>query len=196
METAFRSEETFTQEEFWDWLQERPASDAHHYELIRGRIVMSPPAGWPHASVAGALVHLLRSHVRSRGLGLVFESSAGYDLPPGDTLEPDVSFISGERFAAGPAPVRGRLLRIVPNLVVEVLSDSTALRDRTEKLAIYAACGVEECWLVDTARREIAVFSRGEEGFAPACTFRRGPTSSSVLPELALCIEDVFVDVP
>src|SRR4029453_11758530 len=105
METAFRSEETFTQEEFWDWLQKRPASDAHHYELIRGRIVMSPPAGWPHASVAGALVHLLRSHVRSRGLGLVFESSAGYDLPSGDTVEPDVSFISGGRFAAGPAPV-------------------------------------------------------------------------------------------
>ena len=59
-------------------------------------------------------------------------SSAGYDLPSGDTLEPDVSFLSAARLAAGPAPERGRFLRIVPDLVVEILSDSTAKRDRGE----------------------------------------------------------------
>ena len=31
METAFRSEETFTQEEFWSWLEQLPASDVNRY---------------------------------------------------------------------------------------------------------------------------------------------------------------------
>lgn len=51
VDTVFRSEERFTQQEFSAWLQRRPASDVDHYELIRGRIVMSPPAGWPHGSL-------------------------------------------------------------------------------------------------------------------------------------------------
>ena len=63
METAFRSEETFTQEEFRAWLDRLPASDIHHYELIRGRIVMSPPAGWPHGGIGSKRNHLVRSHV-------------------------------------------------------------------------------------------------------------------------------------
>ena len=45
VDTVFRSEERFTQQEFFEWLQRRPASDVNHYELIRGRIVMSPPTG-------------------------------------------------------------------------------------------------------------------------------------------------------
>jgi hypothetical protein len=44
------------------------------------------------------------SHAGRTGVGRVQGSSAGYELPSGDTLEPDASFISRERFAAGPAP--------------------------------------------------------------------------------------------
>ncbi|MBY0280258.1 hypothetical protein K2Z84_33415, partial [Candidatus Binatia bacterium] len=38
----------FTQEQFRAWLDERPSSDLGHDELLDGRIVVSPPAGWPH----------------------------------------------------------------------------------------------------------------------------------------------------
>src|SRR5262245_58977434 len=98
LETAFRSEELFTQEEFWRWLQKRPSSDINHYELIGGRIVMTPPAGYPHGGVESLLVHRLVDFVEPRQLGKVFGSSTGYDLPSGDTLEPDVSFVSRARF--------------------------------------------------------------------------------------------------
>ena len=92
-QTAFVSTETFTQKEFKRWLDERPASDINHYELLRGRIVMSPPAGWPHGSVGANILAPLATFVRTHGLGQVLDSSAGYDLPSGDTVEPDISFI-------------------------------------------------------------------------------------------------------
>ena len=66
-EAAFRSDEHFTQDEFRRWLDDRPQSDINHYELINGRIVMIPPAGWPHGRVGMALSSRLNEHVSSHG---------------------------------------------------------------------------------------------------------------------------------
>ena len=88
----------------------------------------------------------------------MFGSSAGYQLPSGDTLEPDASFISRERWAKGPQPRRGQFLKIVPSLVVEILSPATARRDRIEKKKVYETNGIDEYWLVDPRQREITIF--------------------------------------
>jgi Uma2 family endonuclease len=195
LETAFRSEETFTQEQFRAWLDDLPSSDINHYELIRGRIVMSPPAGWPHGGVGSQLNFLIASHVRERHLGIVLDSSAGYDLPSGDTLEPDVSFISRARFEAGPAPVHGQFLRIVPDFVVEILSPSSVSRDRVEKAEIYAQNGVDEYWIVDSKRREITLLFREGSVFGAPQVVRDGAIPSRVFPELQTDVAEVFADI-
>ena len=127
-------------------------------------------------------------------LGEVFGSSTGYRLPSGDTIEPDVSFISYARLQAGPAPRRGKFLEIAPNLVVEVLSTPTALRDRTEKKDIYERNGVDEYWLVDTDRREVTVFRLVNGRYGTPLIFRTGETiTSPVLPQLQLPVSNLFV---
>lgn len=157
-ETAFISTETFTRRAFKRWVQDRPMADINRYELTNGRIVMTPPAGWEHAEVEAKVIRILGDFAGRHSLGKVFGSSAGYDLPSGDTLEPDASFISQERWAKGPQVERGEFLKIVPSLVVEILSPATARRDRTDKKRIYEANGVEEYWLVDPYQREVTVF--------------------------------------
>ena len=191
-ETAFRSDEHFTQDEFRRWLDDRPQSDINHYELINGRIVMTPPAGWPHGRIGTCLTSVLNQYVNSRKLGMVLDSSTGYDLPSGDTLEPDVSFVTTKRVAAGPPPVEGQFLRIVPNLVVETLSRSTARRDRTEKKKVYERNGVEEYWIVDAQRRTVTVFHLTKGGYDAGQAFSAGKIKSRVLPKLDLSVEDVF----
>jgi Uma2 family endonuclease len=193
-QTAFVSTETFTQKEFKRWLDERPASDINHYELLRGRIVMSPPAGWPHGSVGASLLIRIGNFVERHGLGHVLDSSAGYDLPSGDTVEPDISFISITRFAAGPAPQPGKFLRIVPNLVVEILSPATAQKDQTEKKAIYAENGVEEYWIVDNKRREIMVYPLSGKRFGRGAVYTiRDTLHSRVLNGFTLRVNELFV---
>ena len=157
-ETAFISVETFTQKRFKDWVENRPMGDINRYELASGRILMTPPAAWEHAKIEAKVIRILEDFVSKHNLGTVFGSSAGYELPSGDTLEPDASFISRERWSKGPQPRRGQFLKIAPNLVVEILSPATARRDRTEKKRVYEANGVDEYWLVDPHRREITVF--------------------------------------
>lgn len=110
---AFRSEEFFTQKEFRRWVEQRTRSDINRYELIHGRIMMTPPAGHAHASVEATVARLVGQHVSDRGLGCVFGSSAGYDLPSGDTVEPDFSFVSKERLAAVRAQGPDQFLRVV-----------------------------------------------------------------------------------
>jgi Uma2 family endonuclease len=157
-DTAFISTETFTQRVFKQWVQNRPMADINRYELTSGRIIMTPPAAWEHAEVEARVIRILGEFVAGHNLGKVFGSSAGYDFPSGDTLEPDASFISRERWAKGPEVERGEFLKLVPSLVVEILSPATARRDRTDKKGIYEANGVEEYWLVDPYRREVTVF--------------------------------------
>ena len=157
-ETAFISTETFTQKRFKDWVENRPMGDINRYELASGKIVMTPPAAWEHAEVEARVIRILGDFVTKQNLGKMFGSSAGYELPSGDTLEPDASFISRERWSKGPQPRRGQFLKIVPTLTVEIISPATARRDRIEKKRIYEANGVDEYWLVDPHRREITVF--------------------------------------
>jgi Uma2 family endonuclease len=118
-----------SQAEFRSWLEARPSDDLGHYELLNGRIVVSLPAGWPHAGIEVNVAVGLRRHVDASALGKVLGSSGGIDLPTGDTVERDVSFVSRERLAAGPAPLDGEFVKIVPDLVVEVLSKSRRRRD-------------------------------------------------------------------
>jgi Uma2 family endonuclease len=195
MQTAFRSDETFTQAEFWDWLEELPASDINRYELLGGRIIMTPPAWVGHSLVAVRISSALESYRRTTGSGMVLESSAGFDLPSGDTLQPDVTFISAARRTTALMSRPKGFIDVVPDLVVEVLSPSTARRDRGEKKEIYEACGVDEYWLVDPRRREVTIFTRDGDSFGEARVFRAGALKSRVVPGLDLSIEELFADL-
>ena len=196
METAFRSEETFTQEEFWSWLDGLPASDVNRYELINGRIVMSPPAKFRHGFVEANLHGTLGRHVDELALGIVLGSSAGFDLPTGDTLEPDFSFISSERWEAGPKPREDDkgFTRIVPDLAIEILSPTSVRRDRVEKRIAYARAGVREYWIVDPERHEIAVYATLGDRLGEPRVVTAGEVGSHVLPELCVDVEQILAE--
>lgn len=196
METAFRSEETFTQDEFWSWLERLPASDVNRYELINGRIVMSPPAKFRHGWVETNLHMTISRFVRERELGVTLGSSAGFDLRTGDTLEPDFSFISRDRWDAGPRPRDDEkgFTRIVPDLAIEIVSPSSVRRDRIEKRVIYARCGVREYWIVDPEMHEVAVYTTLGDRFGEPLLRASGAIASRVLPELRVEVEQILAE--
>jgi Uma2 family endonuclease len=159
---VFESTRTMAQPDFPAWVDARSRWQPGHYELLNGSVVMTPPAGYPHGEIASRIQGLLGPFVRARKLGRVFDSSQGFELPSGDTIEPDASFVSNARWSAGPPPEEGKFLRVVPDLVVEILSATTASRDRGEKRAIYERNGVGEYWLVDWRTREVTVLLLGD----------------------------------
>lgn len=193
LELTFESTETLSQAEFADWLERRPRGDLNHYELLNGRVVMNPPAGYPHGEIEARLVTLLSSFVEARQLGRVLGSSQGFELPSGDTVEPDISFVSNDRWDRTGPHLRGKFLAIAPELVVEILSSSTASRDRGAKRASYERNGVLEYWLVDWHDRSVTAFhslgGRFDEGLVST---EKDILSSRVLPGLSVSVAAVF----
>jgi Uma2 family endonuclease len=193
-EVTFESIETLSQAEFAEWLAKRaPREDPRRYELLNGRIVMNPPAGWPHGESEVEFAVILLNHARERRLGRVFGASQGFELPTGDTLGPDAAFVSNERWAAAPPPEAGKFLRVVPDIIVEVLSSSTATRDRGEKKGIYERNGVREYWVADPLARTVTVFHLVGNKFDGGTAFdERATLRSLVLPELEAPVRKLF----
>lgn len=125
------------------------------------------PEGFPAQLVEGCLVHEatpVYGHQDAQreillALVAVVEPSrvlaAPVDVPIDDVnvYRPDVA-VFRER------PPRGEAGTLVPVVVFEVLSPSTASRDRVVKCPRYLAAGVEEVWLVDRDARTVEVFDR------------------------------------
>ena len=181
-----------TQQAFRAWLDRRPSSDLGHYELLNGRIVVSPPAGWPHGKIGSRVVVILSQYVDARSLGDVLDSSTGFDLPSGDTLEPDASFVSTRRWTEGPPPVTGQFLKVVPDLAVEILSPSTRHRDLTEKKDVYARNGVDEYWVIDPRGASVTVFARTGRAFDEGRSSSSGPVTSALFPDLEVTVEQIL----
>ena len=119
------------------------APDDERYELIDGELIMAPAPYLAHQGIIVRLTKLLPSE--ESGLGFLFVAPADVVLSPHDVVQPDLLFVAAERAdIITAANVQG-----APDLVVEILSPSTAQRDWTQKRELYARHGVKEMWLID-----------------------------------------------
>jgi Uma2 family endonuclease len=123
-------------------------------ELVWGYVHEPPAPRYGHQSVVGQLHWLLKSHVEERRLGEICLSPLDVVLDNDAALvvQPDIFFVASGRLDI----IRERVWG-APDLVVEVLSPSTAYRDRTLKLAWYQRYGVQECWLVDSKEQRVEI---------------------------------------
>jgi Uma2 family endonuclease len=180
LETAFESTRFFTQEEFVRFA-EAHSRENRRLELLNGRIVMNPLGGWPQGEGGLLVAAQLLAFVRQRQLGRVFGADQGFELPSGDTVAPDAAYVSSERWAASGPHQPGRFLRVVPELVVEVMSPTTASFDRGEKRAIYERNGVAEYWLLDMFTRRLSRLSLAEGRFGAPVDFDEGDVFEPLL---------------
>ncbi|MEW6424535.1 MAG: Uma2 family endonuclease [Bacillota bacterium] len=160
-------------------------------ELIGGDFYLVPSPSVIHQRVAARIADLLRSFVAERKLGEVFYAPLDVVLTPYDVVQPDIMFISSERANL----VTEENIQGPPDLIVEILSPSTGMRDRTIKKKLYARSGVRELWLVNTAAQVIEVFDleAGEEASPAVYARGREPVlTSKVLPGLTIELDKIF----
>ena len=149
LQAALRAERE-TRERFRDRLD--PSVKA---EFINGEIVMHSPARDVHNQVVGRLSSLLRAHNDANALrGKVAAEKALVGLTRND-YEPDVAFWGPEKAAE---IERDTKVYPAPDLVVEVLSASTAGRDRGVKREDYEAHGVAEYWIIDADDETVVAY--------------------------------------
>jgi Uma2 family endonuclease len=125
--------------------------DGLRHELLDGVHVVSPAPSLPHQRVLRELFLALRGVLGDRKDLEVLWSPADIVLGPKTLVQPDLFVI---RKPPGAEP-RSWSEVGTPFLVVEILSPTTASRDRGPKRRIYQRAGVQEYWIVDLDARLI-----------------------------------------
>ncbi len=145
---------TMTYDEFMEWADEDTLA-----EWVDGRVVMTSPASARHQDIGVFLTNVLAEHARTHDLGRVLLAPFQMRLPTSGR-EPDVLFVAREHM--------GRVLQNrvegPADLVVEIVSPESRVRDRGEKFYEYQEGGVGEYWLIDPDTRRVDFYQLDPDG--------------------------------
>jgi Uma2 family endonuclease len=151
----------------WRDVQTMP-EDGKRYEAIGGEMYVTPAPKTRHEAITMGLVRELLPLLVDPGHGRLFTAPIGVEfLDTEEGVQPDLVFVSTPRLRI----IREDTIQGPPDLVIEILSPTTARRDRGIKLDLYRRQGVAEYWIVDPDARQIEVWHLAEGQASPErCT--------------------------
>lgn len=171
-------------------------------ELIDGTLVaMSPSPRWNHISIAGNLYNLFSNYLHKKPCTPIPD---GFDLhlSKKDIFVPDMMVVCDRN------KIQSNGVHGAPDLVVEILSPSTAARDRGYKKDLYEASGIPEYWIVNPTDRAIEVYLLTNGRFALDEIYMLPPAEMEeerdkfktqlkchLYDDLVLPLEDIFADL-
>jgi Uma2 family endonuclease len=166
-------------------------------ELIKGRLYpMSAPLS-RHQRIVGSIYRDIATYLKRKKCQ-VFIAPFDVRLPRFDAngqlmedvntvVQPDICII------CDPNKIDERGCNGVPDMIVEVLSPSTAKKDLNEKFNIYEEVGVKEYWVVFPDSKIVSVYLLENDKFVLLDHFEKTDTVKvNVLPDLVLSMEDIF----
>lgn len=134
-------------------------NDGKRYEIIDGELFVTPSSNFLHQSVVTNLTYYFSAFLKDHPLQCIVVSPFDVVFSQFDVVEPDLLYVSKARYSV----LTDKNVQGSPDLVVEVLSPSTAKIDRTTKLKLYARFGVEDYWIIDPVGPAAEIYRR-EQG--------------------------------
>ena len=164
--------------DFRRWAQSPDFPQRGRIDYLGGRIEvdMSPEDVFCHGTLKMEIARVLANRVKRANLGYLMTDCTRVSSPAGDlSAEPDVVFVSKEAIEEGRIrliPKAGTTDRYVelegaPDLIAEIVSDSSTVKDTRRLPEAYFRAGVPEFWLVDARKRELcfSIHRRGPSGY-------------------------------
>lgn len=184
-----------TLERFRAWTASDEFPETGRIDFIDGRIEvdMSPEDIYTHAGVKGEIYRVIAERAKRDELGEPYVDGVRVACPGADlSVEPDVVLLRHESLNSGRvrlvpkasrAPDRYVEIEGPPDLIVEVISDSSEQKDLHRLPQAYFEAGVTESWLVDARGKEMVflIHERREGQFRPVSPNDEGFQPSGVL---------------
>lgn len=147
-----RAEKKFTYRDYLQW------PDDEKWELIDGVAYnMTPAPSLMHQNIVGNFFGILRNNLRNKPC-TPFISPTDVVLSEYDVVQPDILVVCDKKKFTD-ANIQG-----TPDLVIEILSPSTALKDKREKKTLYEKHGVKEYIIIDALEKYVERFYLKEDG--------------------------------
>ncbi len=172
--------------------------EGERWEIIDGVAYdMSPAPTDKHQIISRELSFQLVAHLRgkpcqvfSAPFDVVLPEAGEYEEDAEAVVQPDIMVICDR------TKITRRGCIGAPDMVIEILSPSTAAKDKNEKKALYEHAGVRELWIVDPDKKMVTVYLRNEsKKFNLPKTYDSEDTPYvHILPELQIDLSLVFAD--
>ncbi len=122
------------------------------WELIRGiPYAMAPAPVWRHQSFGSNFIYQMKLILNDKtacNCEVLYESD--WIVSEDTVVRPDVMIVC--------EPITGNFVTAPPSLILEILSPSTALKDRNTKFNLYQAYGVRYYLLADIGKKQLEIF--------------------------------------
>ncbi len=181
--------------DFRRWVFSDQFPETGRIDFVSGRIEvdMSPEDLHTHGTLKVELVRVFANRVRALDLGELYSDRARVSCTDADfSVEPDIVFVSHESFdsdrvrlvpKSGGQQDRYIELEGAPDLIVEIVSDSSVRKDTVRLPAAYWQAGVAEYWLIDARTDDLLfrIHHRGGAAYKPVPIDDGGVQYSHVL---------------
>ena len=162
--------------------------DDERCELIDGELIPMPSPKEIHQKILKLMTRRFFA-VEALGLGIFYFAPFDVILSRFNVVQPDLIFVSSARAHI----ITEDNIRGAPDLVVEILSPSTAGYDRTTKRNLYARHRVGEYWLIDPYAKAVTVLTLGASGYNTHAVYGEGDTlTSPTLAGFSMNMSDLF----
>ena len=178
-----------------DYLRLTPPSHRGvRYQLIEGELIEMAGPNDTHQVFTGRFYMQLTLLTDALDIGETRISPYDVAIDEHNTFQPDVLFVSNERrhiFDEDDHGITG-----APDVVVEVLSESTRRRDLDVKLPVYARNGVREMLAVDLVAESIAKYVGDGQSMTLARVYSPDDVlTSDAMPGVAIELAPLFARV-
>ncbi|MGB7339429.1 MAG: Uma2 family endonuclease [Phototrophicaceae bacterium] len=168
------------------------ASDAYAQndliQLIEGEVIILMPPILKHQRLVREILILLSLIAREKG-GEALDSPVEVYLDEDNIYQPDVLYLSVDTQCT----VEEKRLVGAPELVVEVLSPSTAKYDRQQKYQAYEKHGVHDYCIIDPIHEIVEVWSlNAQKKFERQGAFAVGDTFQSAVLGASVDVTAIF----
>jgi Uma2 family endonuclease len=178
---ALQLEQKWTYTDYLTW------DDGQRWEIIDGEAyAMSPAPVLRHQVIIGNIFTLF--HVFLRG------KSCRPFIAPTDVVFDDENVVQPDMVVVcDPNKLAGANIQGAPDLIIEILSPATNLRDRRKKKALYERFGVKEYLIVDPVAETVDRYLLVDEKYgAPEIFDWSEPLTLHLFPELTLNLWEIF----
>ena len=167
-----------------DDFERLPDELAYYHELVDGKLVDVSGNTPNHNGLRDLLIAMLLPYVKEHKLGRVVGEQE-YQFGQ-NAHGPDVTLVVPEKTKLFNGKLR--VQRFVPDLAIEIVSESDSFAKLLRKVERYRRCGTQETWILDIDSRRAFLFStEGDANLDENQTFH-----SSLIPGFSIRIGDLF----
>lgn len=160
------------------------------YEIRNYHLIEMPSPITQHQRIVKRVTRKLDDFIEPNQLGEVFVSPLDVVFDEGNTCEPDVFLVLKENKGI----INKKNISGSPDLLVEVVSKGSVVRDYVEKKNDYETFGVKEYWLIDPLNETIIVYTLDNGKYIIFSSVEeQGIAKSKLLDGFELAFEEVFI---